>query len=77
MRMEQLRIEGARELANRKECGKGGAHSLEKWADVRHASIEWKKAQGWDDEDAIGYTLATGCNRAALARTVRPRSGPA
>ena len=24
-----------------------------RWAEVRHASIRWKKEQGWEEEDAV------------------------
>lgn len=75
MRMEQLRAIGASHLANRMQCASGGSESIDHWSQVRTASIEWKKSQGWDKEHAIAYTLATGCNRSALARSVRERSG--
>ena len=74
MRIEQLRLVGATHMASRKECSQGGSESIEKWATVRAASIEWKKSQGWDPEHAIAYTLIT-TNRGALARSVRERSG--
>lgn len=74
MRMEQLRAMGATERANRREVGTGGKESIEQWEDVRAASIQWKLSEGWHTEHAIGYTLLTGCNGAALARSVRERS---
>ena len=74
MRMEQLRAMGATERANRREVGTGGKESIEEWERVRAASIQWKQSDAWDPEHAIGYTLLTGCNGAALARSVRERS---
>ena len=73
--MESLRLQGVPDKANRKECGSGGSESIERWAQVRSASIAWKKTNGWSDDDALGYTLLTGCNGAALARSVRDKSG--
>ena len=75
MRMDHLRSVGATDRANRKECGTGGSESIERWASIRKEAIEWKQSEGWDKEHAIAYTLLTGCNRAALARSVRERSG--
>ena len=75
MRMEQLRSMGATQLATRQQCGSGGSEGIERWTTMRTASIEWKRSQGWDAEHAVAYTLLTACNRAALARSVRERSG--
>ena len=75
MRMEELRLNGNAQLANRKDCGENGCQSLENWANMRGAAVQWKKDQGWDPEHALAYTLLGGCNRGALARCVRERSG--
>lgn len=73
MRSEQLRLEGDSGNATRKNCGPGGQEGMEKWAKTRRDGIRFKLGHGWSQEDAEGYTLITGCNRAALARAVRER----
>ena len=75
MRMETLRLSGDPARANRKECGPGGPEGVDTWSALRSASIAWKKAEGWADEDASGYTLLTACNGPALSRSVREKSG--
>lgn len=74
MRMEQLRHEGNTEKANRTNCGAAGVEGIEAWSEKRGASIAWKGANGWDADHAVAYTLLTGCNRAALARSVCEKS---
>eukprot|EP00747_Dinoflagellata_sp_TGD_P074678 gnl/TRDRNA2_/TRDRNA2_158418_c1_seq1.p1 gnl/TRDRNA2_/TRDRNA2_158418_c1~~gnl/TRDRNA2_/TRDRNA2_158418_c1_seq1.p1 ORF type:complete len:297 (+),score=47.70 gnl/TRDRNA2_/TRDRNA2_158418_c1_seq1:39-893(+) len=70
-RTEELSMQGQEFIAKAVELGATGPESIKHIKKYLQEYIQWQVDQGWDEEQAVAYTLLASCARAALGRALR------